>query len=488
MIWNFLKLEWKSFYRSKSFKFNIVIKVILGIIAVVYGLLFLIMGAGVYYALEEEGLEPFITVNRYLIYWWVLDMVFKYLLQKAPMMRVRPLLTMPISRKTLTHYLLRKSMFSFFNLYALIFFIPFSIVLLLEGYSSVGVLGWVVAMISLLYINNFLNLLVNNKNVVFAVVLGLLVLFGVSQYFGYVDITRITAPIFESFYSLVWPTLIVLVVLVALYRYNYQMFFNALYLDDGLKAPRKAVRTREFIWFNRFGLMGTFLKNDLKLLLRNKRSKTTLWMSGLFLLYGLIIFLDPMYRESDAWLIFVGLFVSGGFLFTFGGFVPSWDSAYYPLMMSQNIKYKEYLASKWWLVVVGTALSMILSLFYVFIDPHIYLAIFAGGLYNIGVNGYIVLLSGAYVKTPVDLTTGKKPFGDSNSFNMKTILLALPKIVLPIIIFYVFKILFGTTMGFVALGTIGLMGLLFRNLAFSLVESVYKEEKYDTLEAYKEKG
>jgi hypothetical protein len=30
-------------------------------------------------------------------------------------------------------------------------------------------------------------------------------------------------------------------------------------------------------------------------------------------------------------------FVSGGFLITFGQFVPSWDSSYYQLMMTQNI-------------------------------------------------------------------------------------------------------------------------------------------------------
>ena len=38
----------------------------------------------------------------------------------------------------------------------------------------------------------------------------------------------------------------------------------------------------------------------------------------------------------------------------FGQFVPSWDSAYYKLLMSQNITYKDYLASKWWLVVIAT--------------------------------------------------------------------------------------------------------------------------------------
>ncbi len=60
--------------------------------------------------------------------------------------------------------------------------------------------------------------------------------------------------------------------------------------------------------------------------------------------------------------IFAGIFVSGGFLFTFGQFVPSWDSSYYQLMMTQNIPYKGYLSSKWWLIVIATFVSTIIGL------------------------------------------------------------------------------------------------------------------------------
>jgi hypothetical protein len=59
--------------------------------------------------------------------------------------------------------------------------------------------------------------------------------------------------------------------------------------------------------------------------------------------------------------IFAGVFVSGGFLITFGQFVPSWDSAYYQLMMTQNIPYRGYLSSKWWLMVIATITTTIAS-------------------------------------------------------------------------------------------------------------------------------
>jgi hypothetical protein len=66
--------------------------------------------------------------------------------------------------------------------------------------------------------------------------------------------------------------------------------------------------------------------------------------------------------------IFFGIFVSGGFLITFGQFVPSWDSAYYQLMMTQNIPYKGYLSSKWWLMVIATIVTTLVHHFIFILD------------------------------------------------------------------------------------------------------------------------
>ena len=99
-------------------------------------------------------------------------------------------------------------------------------------------------------------------------------------------------------------------------------------------------------------------------------------------------------------------------------------------MMSQNIPYRDFLLSKWWLMVTVTAASTVLSCFYVYFGIEWLWAILAGAIYNIGLNASVTLLGGAYVKTPIDLTSNKKAFGDSKAFNIKTLLLTLPKMVL----------------------------------------------------------
>ena len=100
-------------------------------------------------------------------------------------------------------------------------------------------------------------------------------------------------------------------------------------------------------------------------------------------------------------------------------------------MMSQNIQYKEYLSSKWWLMVIATVISTIIASFYLYFGWQIYMLIVVGAIFNIGVNSHLVLLAGAFVKTPIDLSQAKGAFGNKQAFNVRTMLISLPKLLLP---------------------------------------------------------
>jgi hypothetical protein len=56
-----------------------------------------------------------------------------------------------------------------------------------------------------------------------------------------------------------------------------------LYLDAGLSSKHDVAKTEDLTWLNQFGTIGTFLKNDIKLIKRNKRSKTTVGLRMSFL-------------------------------------------------------------------------------------------------------------------------------------------------------------------------------------------------------------
>ena len=338
----------------------------MGFLAVYFMIIFVSAGIGLFFILKENGLEPLSTVNKFMIYYVFVDLLFRYFLQKMPVMNIRPLLTLPIKRNTIVHFALGKTALSFFNWSHALFFIPFSIVLLMNGYAFLNVILWHLGIMALIYFNNFINILINNKDSVFYSVLAIVVVLGAAHYYQLYDITLYSQPFFQGMFETVFVFLIPIILVVATYYFAFNYFKSNLNLDEGLATKSDIAKTQNFTFLDQYGVLGTFLKNDLRLLMRNKRSKTTLLMSFLFIFYGFFFFNNP--TQPAIMGIFAGVFVSGGFLFIFGQFVPSWDSAYYQLMMSQNIPYRQYIQSKWWLMVIGTIISTILASFYLFFN------------------------------------------------------------------------------------------------------------------------
>jgi len=489
MIQKFLYLEWKAFTRSASFATNLELKILMGFVAAYFILIFLALGVLTFYILEKENFDPIATVNKFMIYYVLMDLVTRLLVQKIPVLNIRPMLIFPIKKSMIVHFSLGKTVLSFFNLIHGFFIIPFSVVLIIEGYDAVSVLLWFVAIFSLFYINNFINIILSNKDNLFAIFLVLVAILAGLHYYGYFNITDYSAPFFDAIFNTYWAFLIPVFALIFLYYFTFLYFKRNLYLDAGLATKHDIAKTEDLTWLNQFGTIGTFLKNDIKLIKRNKRSKTTVGLSVMFLFYGLLVFTNGIEAYNNPMMhILAGILVSGGFLITFGQFVPSWDSAYYQLMMTQNIPYKGYLSSKWWLMVIATIVSTTIASFYLYFGWQIYLTIIVGAIYNIGVNSHLVLLGGAYTKTPIDLSSGQGAFGDKKAFNVKTMIISIPQLGLPVLLFWLGSKYASPNVGLALVATLGILGFALKNKAFSLIEKVYKTEKYATIAAYKQKG
>ncbi|WP_137402618.1 DUF5687 family protein [Echinicola rosea] len=489
MIKHLIKLQWKSFFRSAAFSSNLAIKILMGFAALYMMLSFGFLGVASYYIMEEMGLNALDTVNRLLVYYLIIDLVIRYLLQKMPVVQIKPLLFLPIKKSAIVQYSIWKTVLSFFNIIHAFFFIPFAVVLVINGYATVSVVMWLMGIYALIMANNFINIFLNGVDAVLYSVAGILACLGGMHYYGVFDISVYTGPLFQYLYEFPGAALIPLGLMVAVYWVAYRYFRKRLYMDAGLSNKLKEAKSENLEWLDRFGSISVFLKNDIKLIKRNKRSKTTVLMSVMFLFYGLLFFTNAIDAyEGPAWRIFAALFVTGGFLFSFGQYVPSWDSSYYPLMMSQNVRYRDYLNAKWWLMVMATVVSTILASFYAYFGWEVYLAILVAGLYNVGVNCYMVLWGGVYVRTPIDLSSNKGAFGSSQAFNAKTLLLTIPKMIVPMILYVIGHMVKGPYLGYLFVAIVAVLGFAFKERVFNLIEKNYKTEKYKTIAAYKQKS
>ncbi|KNB62042.1 DUF5687 family protein [Chryseobacterium sp. Hurlbut01] len=488
MFLKFLRLEIKSFFRGSSVGINLAMKIfrfigILSFIGYCIGAAFLAF----FYVKGEMEQDPVKIVSRFMIILWVADLILKYLMQQMSTQNIKPFLTLNISKKMLVNYMLIKTFLSPFSWMNSFFLITFAVICMFNGFGILGSLSWLIALSLLFYLNNFINILFNNKeNIAIAVGIVFAAIGGLA-YYNIVPVLDYSERFFHSFYDKPYFTLFAIALFTALWKICYNHVRQEFYLDQGLEDKKTIGKTENIAFLNKYGAIGSFINNDIKMMRRNKVTKGIIIGSFMFIFYGLLMFSSDVYK-TPYMMMFMGLFVTGGFQFLFGQRVPSFDSSYYPLMMTLNVPYKEYLKAKWWLMNIVTAVSIVVALFYAIISWETYFTFFAAGLYNIGVNSQFTLWSGAFNKTQIDLNSKEKVMGQKNSFNLKSLLLLIPKMLLPMAVFGISKYFFGMTEAVISIAVLGLIGFLFREKIFDTIVKQYKSEKYSTLEAFKSKN
>jgi len=490
MYKKFTYLKWKEFRRSSYFEAALAIKILIILGILYFGGIAIFMGVLGYKILQKTvpDVDPLLTLNQFLIYWLLFDLGLRYFLQQMPVLNIKPMMIIPIKRSQVVKFLLAKTSTSFFNILPLLFFIPFTIVLLVQGYNPLYVIAWFLGIVSLIFMNNYVIYLINKTNLYFGIIAVIVTAMIFLQNYGIFDITEYAYFFFHGMYTK--PLWVLLPIAICIYAFNanYGYYLNHFYIDGAISKKEEKVRALDLKFVDNLGNVAPFLKNDIKMIVRNARPKQVLIMSFIFLFYGLIFYTQDLYVEKfPAMIAFASMFVTGGFMLSFGQLVPSWDSEYYKLMMSQNIPYREYLKSKLALMIFATIVSTILSLPYLYFGWPIYKMILAGASFNIGLNSFITLYGGALNKVPVELNVKAKAFSNTNGFNLTQMLISIPKIAGPMIIFYIPYKLISFDAGIIALALSGLVGLICYNPFLNLIERLYQNQKYSTIAAFAEK-
>jgi len=493
MFKKFIWLEWKSFLRSASFGKSLGLKILMVFLALYFSAMFLILGIALFPMLKKiyPEQDPLTVVNAFALTYFSFELLFRFMIQTLPVIDIKPLLILPFKKNKVVNFVLIKSLFSFYNFLPLLLIVPFGLYCIIkEDYAVWNMLCWIFAMYLITLCVNYFNFIIKKRFtdnlkalipvIVAGVVLALLdylEIFELGGYFG--DILN---------YLYLNPLLVIvpLVLLIVLYFWNYKNLLGKFYLDSGLKGKNKVADTKEFGWTKRFGSIAPFLQQDLKLIWRNKRPKTTIYMSLILLGYGLIFYPNDTYQDMPSFFVFVGIFMTGIFMINFGQFVPSWDSSYYPMIMAQNIPMRQYLASKMGLITFSVAVLAILTTPYVYFGWNILLLNIACAIYNMGVNVPLLIYAGSFNKKAIDLD--KSPFMNYQGTGASQWLVSLPLLLIPILFFWLLNKFVNYEVAMGVLAGLGVIGLLLRPIILTFLAQRYRKRKYVMIQGFKQKG
>ena len=482
-------LAWRETIRSAYWGKNLATSLGLGALALYFSANFLLVGLFIPQILAKQfpNDNPVSKFNSIVLGYLAFDLIIRQLMQKLPTVSFKPLLLLNIRRSQIANYLIVRSLLSFFNVLPFFLVVPAFIKLIIPASSTPGAFAWFAAMVLLIFSNHFLAVYLKWRFIeaeygffiLLAAITGLFAL----NHFGFVDLSGGISKLLD--FILTTPALaLVLFVLPALFYFLNAHFLLSRMFVNMLSGKQKEEKIRDYSWLDRLGENGRFIALELKLIWRNKRPRSVAIMTVLMLAYGLLIYKNQHGQEPPEFLFIIGgIIIVGMFSISYGQFFPAWHSNYFSMLMCQRLTMKQFLRSFYMLVTVISVASYFLSLPYVFMQPKIVYTHLAMLLYNLGINIPIMFWIGLYSKKKLDLN-------QSSVMNYQGVgasqwLGGLPMMLVPLGIFYLFNLAFGAIVGYVALGTLGLIGILFHSVVINFFSKQYLKKKHQLIRNYK---
>jgi hypothetical protein len=436
----------------------------------------------------RPGSDPFVVFNGAMLYYFGIDLFFRFMMYSLPKINIESYLHLPIKKSKIINFVLTKSVTNVFNVLPLLVFIPFTLKVIVPGYSSLVGLTWFIIMFIMVINNSFLLHYLKRRFadkpiiagafaavVVLLIVLDKLDIIGLSGYSSLIFVYMANNPI---------TILIPFVLLILVYSINYMYLKSKLTVEDiNVKKQKKVDSLSRIKYLDSLGELGEMLMLELKLIWRNKRSRSIIMMAPLFLLYGLLFYPNED-MSNPVMLIFVGIFMTGGVMLNYGQYMFGWESSYFDGILANNVDYQKHFRAKYLVIVAMVVLSYVLTIPYAYFGLNVLLINTATFLFNLGFLSYVLMYFAVYSKTRIDMTK-------SSAFNMQGMgasnwIMIIPFFILPVLIYLPFNILGIPNVGVAVIGSIGLVSLVLHKSLMKFVIKRFEKRKYIMAKGFRE--
>lgn len=486
----FLSHQWLSFWRGRNANKSLALQIIVGIF---YFLIFLeiaALGIAIPFLLEETmpGKDPVVIFTSYIIYYFLVGLLARFQLQELPSLSIQPYLTQNIRRKTMLRFLNTRSLVHVINFLPLFVFIPFTVVVIVPAYGVFAATCFLLAMLSLVVNNHFLNMYIKRKTVnnswfFFAVLLFMGALKGL-DYLKVLPFEKASSGLFISLLHYPFLCLLPVALAVCTFLLNNRYLRNHLYIEE-LVSKKKLKQSENYSFLNKYGDTGEMIALELKLIFRNKRPRSTAILSGVILIYGFMFYPAYVKTENFTALFLIALFITGMFISAYGQFLFAWQSSHFDGMMCYNINMKQYIKAKLTLFVVFSLFQFLLAGFYGFMDWRILPVQLAAFLYSIGVNSFVIIYAATYNYKRLNLTK-------SASMNFQGLgavqwLQSILVLILPGLVFFLLNKFIGFWVAIISISAIGIIGLVFKEMIINWLVVQFNLRKHKILEGFRER-
>ena len=260
------------------------------------------------FAFDGGAREAYHVMNSGLIFVLALDFLMRLPFLKTPTQEVKPYLLLPVKRSRLIDFLLLRSGLNSFNLLWLFLFVPFAIITVTKFYGVAGVLTYCIGIWLLIIFNNYWYLLCRTlmDERIWWFLLPVALYGGIAAALFIPD----NSPIFafsvnlgEGFITGNILTFIGVLLAIFIMWFINRSIMQRLVYNELNKVEDTTVQVKtvsEYKFLDRYGEIGEYIRLELKLLLRNKVCKKSLYnITAVVLAFSLIISFSDLYEGGS---------------------------------------------------------------------------------------------------------------------------------------------------------------------------------------------
>lgn len=402
------KHQLESFRRSPMFEQNLAVRISMYFMFGFLALEMLILGLfldKILVNIDTYG-RTIDTFNSFLPYIFVFDFVIKFFFKTKESMQIAPYLTLPIKRKQLFGFLLRKEFTNIWNFYILFLVIPFAFMAVTPFFGFPAVVLYIL-LIYLLCITNSLILNIINDFICRSFWFYTLAAIWITLPFFLVFVCKIKLGYYFALlvdkylnYNL-WIYVAFAVIFATLWFLNRLQMRSRLYYELQGDKTDKISSFSSLTFLNKFGSIGNFINLELKMIFRSPRLKQQI-IFPVILINGLFFYMlyspNNIFAFGGQFIFFIyGTLVIGFLGLKMGQVLFTSESSFFDGLASRKTSIFELLKSKYILyssysLLITLLLSIpvlqgkinvlwLLSLFFYIIGP-IYFLIFQNAVYN----------------------------------------------------------------------------------------------------------
>jgi len=482
----------KEYFRSPNLGKNTGVSILIGFF--IFILIVYMLALGLF--LNEILLKmypdsnPVVVFNGILFYYLMADLMIRYFIQGLPKMKVEAYLHLPIRKSSIIHFMVLRTLLGFFNFLPLFVLIPFVINSVSVHFGGVQAIIWFLSILIMVLGNNFLatylKRAIGSKPGIVGVASLVLITLALLDYFGLINIGSLSAAFFGLFLHHPWTIIIALLWLLTGYLLHYHFLKKRLYPEEVITRKTERVDGISRIqYFKSLGYFGTMLALDLKMIWRNKRTRTIVYMLPVFLLYGFFFYPQEVYRNLNGMLIFVGVFMTGGMMLNYDNYALAYESNHFDGLLANRVDFRQYFRMKYINSLLIASFCYVLTIPYVLFGTHILLINTAAFFYNIGILSFVLLYMSTYNRKRMDMSRGSafnyQGVGASNWLAM------IPAFLLPVLVYLPFSLANRPYLGIAFIGLVGIVGLLFYRSFLNIVYEKFRKQRYSIAEGFREK-